>query len=126
MFDGFDNCAMSTTKSLPFSEIRRAAGLVFLSGELPFAADGSIPDGIEAQTRLTLQRIATTLSTVGLTLSDVVSCTVYLTDKDDFSAFNAAYLTYFSRPLPVRTTVCTGLVAPARIEISVIAAQTTA
>lgn len=113
---------MSTTSALPFSKFRTAADLVFLSGEVPVAADGSIPEGIEAQTRLTLERIAATLSTVGLGLSDVVSATAFLTHKEDFAAFNAAYVAHFSEPLPVRATVCTGLVAPSRIEISVIAA----
>lgn len=113
---------MSAVQNLPFSKIRVAAGLAFLSGELPFAADGSIPEGITAQTHLTLERIAATLATVQLALSDVVSVTVFLTHKEDFAAFNAAYAEHFSDPLPVRATVCAELVAPARIEICVTAA----
>lgn len=113
---------MSTLSTLPFSKIRKAAGLAFLSGELPFASDGSIPEGITAQTNLTLERIAETLGTEGLSLNDVVSVNVYLTHKQDFAAFNEAYAAHFSDPLPVRATVCTELVAPARIEIAVVAA----
>ena len=101
---------------------RTAAGLAFLSGEMPFAADGNIPEGITAQTHLTLERIAATLATEGLSLADVVSVNVFLTHKEDFAAFNAAYASHFSDPLPVRATVCTELVAPARIEIAVVAA----
>jgi enamine deaminase RidA (YjgF/YER057c/UK114 family) len=41
-----------TASALPFSKLRQARGLVFLSGEMPFAEDGSIPEGIEAQTAL--------------------------------------------------------------------------
>lgn len=113
---------MSTMPALPFSKIRTAAGLAFLSGEMPFAADGSIPEGITAQTHLTLERIAATLAIEGLSLADVVSVNVFLTHKEDFAAFNAAYASHFSDPLPVRATVCTELVAPARIEIAVVAA----
>lgn len=108
---------------LPFSRLRRAAGLVFLSGEVPFNADGSVPEGIGAQTDLVLDRIAATLESEGLTLSDVVSSTVYLVDPTDFSAFNAAYAHRFTAPLPVRATVVAALMVPhARVEISVIAA----
>jgi 2-iminobutanoate/2-iminopropanoate deaminase len=108
---------------LPFSRLRRAAGLVFLSGEVPFDADGSVPEGISAQTDLVLDRIANTLASVNLTLDDVVSSTVYLVDPADFSAFNAAYARRFNAPLPVRATVVAALMVPhARIEISVIAA----
>ena len=107
---------------LPFSRIRRAAGLVFLSGEVPLDADGSVPEGITAQTELVLDRIAATLGSEGLTLDDVVSATVYLVDPADFAAFNAAYVGRFQHPLPVRATVAAPLMVPrALIEISVIA-----
>ncbi len=107
--------------ALPFSKVRRAGDLVFLAGEMPFADDGSIPQGIGPQTDLTLTRIASTLKGEGLSLKDVLSCTVYLTDKADFRAFNEAYARHFSDPLPVRTTVQAELMADARIEITVIA-----
>jgi len=73
------------------------------------------------QTDLTLARIASTLSGEGLSLKDVVSCTVYLADKADFRAFNEAYARHFSDPLPVRTTVQAELMLDARAEIMVIA-----
>jgi len=110
------------TKPLPFSKWRRAGGLVFLSGELPLGPDNAIPAGIGAQTRLTLERITETLSGIGLDLQDVTQVTVYLTDAEDFAAFNAAYQAYFTAPYPVRTTVVAPLVLPgARIEITVVA-----
>ena len=107
--------------ALPFSKVRRAGDLVFLAGEMPFADDGSIPQGIGPQTDLTLTRIASTLTGEGLSLTDVVSCTVYLADKNDFAAFNEAYARHFSDPLPVRTTVEAALMVDAGIEITVIA-----
>jgi enamine deaminase RidA (YjgF/YER057c/UK114 family) len=110
-----------TATNLPFSKVRRLGDTVYLSGELALAADGTIPEGITAQTDLTLQRIAATLSGEGLSLKDVVSCPVYLTDKADFAAFNAAYAKHFTDPLPVRTTVEAQLMIDAKIEITVIA-----
>jgi len=112
--------------SWPFSLVRRAAGLVFLSGEVPRADDGTIPNGIAAQTDLTLTLIAETLAEQGLSLADVVSCTVYLADKADFAAFNDAYRKHFSDPLPVRTTVQAQLMLEdARIEITAVAKERT-
>ena len=110
-----------STPALPFSKVRRAGDLVFLAGEVPFADDGSIPQGIGPQTDLTLARIALTLNGEGLSLKDVVSCTVHLADKADFRAFNEAYARHFSDPLPVRTTVQAALMPDARVEITVIA-----
>ncbi len=110
------------TNQPPFSKWRRSGHLVFLSGELPLAEDGSIPAGIEAQTHLTLERIAKTLASIDLNLQAAVQVTAYLTDANDFAAFNAAYQQHFSAPYPVRTTVLAPLVLPgARVEITVLA-----
>lgn len=47
---------------LPFSKAVESHGFIFLSGEVPLNADGTIPEGIEAQTELVLNKIAQTLS----------------------------------------------------------------
>jgi 2-iminobutanoate/2-iminopropanoate deaminase len=113
-----------TASALPFSKLRQARGLVFLSGEMPFADDGRIPEGIAAQTALVLRRVGATLATVGLGLDDVVQVAVHLVDGADFAAFNAEYRQHFRDPLPVRTTVVASLLAPgARLEVTITAAQ---
>ncbi len=107
--------------NLPFSKIRQTGKLFFLSGEMPFAEDGTIPAGITRQTALTLERIAATLKLKGLSLDDIVSVSVFLTNQSDFAALNEEYKKYFKQPYPVRTTVCTALMAAALLEITVIA-----
>ena len=77
--------------NLPFSKSRRIGNTLYLSGEIGFGADGTVPDGIEAQTRNCLDRIKATLESEGLTMASVVSATCYLTDASDFAAFNEAY-----------------------------------
>ena len=115
---------MSQAPALPFSKLRLSKGLAFLSGEMPFDEDGTIPEGIAAQTALVLKRIRATLATVGLDLDDVVQVAVHLVDGADFAAFNEAYRPHFHDPLPVRTTVVASLLAPgARLEVTVTAAQ---
>src|SRR5690606_7816137 len=93
------------TMSIPLSKVRRIGDTVYLAGELGFAEDGSLPEGIAAQTDQTLRNIARTLAGEGLTLDDVVAATVHLADRSDFAAFNEAYRKHFSEPFPVRTTV---------------------
>ncbi|MEJ8852776.1 RidA family protein [Variovorax rhizosphaerae] len=115
---------MAQAPALPFSKIRLSRGLAFLSGEIAFAEDDSIPEGIAAQTALVLKRIANTLGTAGLDLDDVVQVAVHLVNETDFSAFNAEYRQHFKDPLPVRTTVVARLLAPgALLEVTVTAAQ---
>lgn len=115
---------MTQTTLPPISRIRRSNGFVFLSGELPLQADGPMPEGIEAQTALTLDRIEATLKTQGLGLDDVVSISACLTQTSDFAAFNRVYATRFQEPRPVRTTVCSALMlAGALVELTAIAAE---
>lgn len=113
---------MTSPTAPPLSKVCEAGGLVFLAGEMPFDANGEIPEGIEAQTSLTLDRIAATLEGKGLDLTDVVSVAVHLTDLDDFAAFNRVYGARLTAPYPVRTTVRADLVrAAARVELTVVA-----
>jgi 2-iminobutanoate/2-iminopropanoate deaminase len=106
----------------PLSAARRAGSQLFLSGQLPRAADGSIVRGsIEDQTLQVIDNISAVLATHGLTLADVVKTTVWLTDITHMDGFNRVYATRFSDPYPTRSTVVSALVAPADIEIEAIA-----
>lgn len=105
----------------PLSKARRLGDALHLSGELGFLADGSLPEGIAAQTEATIDRIEATLKAEGLDLSDVVAATCYLTDKADFAAFNAVYAARFPQPYPTRTTIECGLMIDAKVEITVVA-----
>ncbi|MDO8905745.1 RidA family protein [Hydrogenophaga sp.] len=113
---------MTSPTTPPLSKARTGGNLVFLSGELPFNTDGSVPEGIEAQTALTLDRIEATLKAQGLELSDVISVTAYLIDAGDFTAFNQVYAQRFQPPFPARTTVRADLMRPGpRLELTAVA-----
>lgn len=108
--------------NIPMSKLRRDGDTVYLSGELGFDAAGKIPEGVKAQTENCIANIKAKLAEEGLDLSDVLSCTCYLTDAADFGAFNEVYAAAFTQPYPVRTTVGVFLMLPgAKVEITVIA-----
>ena len=112
--------------SLPFSKVIEANGFVFLAGQIGDApgSSGPVPGGIEAETRATLDNVGRLLHAVGLDYADVVRCTVYLVDFDDFAAMNAVYRGYFPTDPPTRATVGVArLAVGARIEIEVTAAR---
>ena len=112
--------------SLPFSKVVEANGSVFVAGQIGDAPDshGPVPGGIEAETRAMLDNVGRLLGAVGLGYNDVVKCTVYLTDFEEFGAMNAIYREYFPTDPPVRATVEVGRLAfGARIEIEVLAAR---
>lgn len=104
-----------------FSPTREIDGWVLLAGQGGFREDGTLPDGVEAQTEQALRNVERLLSEHGCALRDVVSCLVHLRDLADLDAYNAAYARHFDEPRPVRTTVEAGLIGGMLVEITVIA-----
>jgi 2-iminobutanoate/2-iminopropanoate deaminase len=111
----------------PYSQAIASGKLVFVSGSLPFDPAGKIDysqQDVSAQTRRVLDNVVLELKAARLTLDDVVSATVYVTDIDDFPAVNAVYASYFHPPYPARAFVQVAkLLRGAKVEISVIAAR---
>ena len=90
--------------SLPFSSSVTTNGIVYLSGNIGIRADGTLPDGLEAQSRLALDNMVAALARAGCGLDDVIKCTIMLADMRQWGAFNAIYMTYFSAGrLPARS-----------------------
>lgn len=107
----------------PFSHATVAGDWVFVTGQLPIVPgdeEAALPEGIEAQTKLTMQNLVTVLSHLELGLGHVVFARCYLTHfYDDYERFNEVYRTYFAQgSLPARTCIgVTGLARHARVEI---------
>jgi 2-iminobutanoate/2-iminopropanoate deaminase len=111
--------------SAPFSEAVQAGNTYYLAGQI--GMDRSVgklaPGGIQGQTEQTIKNIEGVLKYHGLSLDNVVKCTVILSDINDFAAFNEVYVKYFKKK-PARTTyAAAGLAAGAMIEIDVIAVK---
>ena len=109
----------------PYSQAVNLNGTVFVSGQLPVnPADGTIPQGIELQTRQALDNIGAILGEADLSYNDIVKTTVLLADLGDFAAMNAVYAEYFPQDKPAR--VCYQVVAlpkGALVEIDAIAGK---
>jgi 2-iminobutanoate/2-iminopropanoate deaminase len=108
----------------PYSQGIAAGGFVFCSGQIPIdlATGKLVEGGIEEQTRQVLKNLAAVLEAAGSSLDDVVKCTVYLTDLNDFAAMNKVYAEFFKSPAPARATCqIAGLALKARVEIDAVA-----
>ena len=109
----------------PYSQATEAAGLVFVSGQLPIdAATGDMPEGIEAQARQSLLNIQHMLEAAGLNMSHIVKTTVYLQDMSLFGSMNSVYATFFEGDYPARAAFAVkALPKDALVEIECIAAR---
>lgn len=109
----------------PYAQGVAAAGLVFVSGQLPIVPEtGALCAGAMAeQTRQCMANIAAILAQAGATLEHVVKTTIFLKDLADFAEVNAAYAAFFPTDAPARACVQVArLPKDARIEIEAIAA----
>jgi 2-iminobutanoate/2-iminopropanoate deaminase len=110
---------------LPFSQVIEAGGFVFLAGQIgDVPGQGLVDGGIEAETRQMLENVGRLLRAVGLDYADVVKCTVYIADFDEFQQMNGVYRQFFPTEPPTRATVgVSRLALDARVEIEVMAAR---
>ena len=111
-------------RDLPFSDAVRAGDLMFLSGQIGFdpGTGKVVPGGIKAEARQALTLMKDTLTRHGVSMADVVKCTVFLADIAEWPTFNEVYGEFFKKPYPARSALAaSGLARNARVEVECIA-----
>ena len=90
-----------------YSHAVRAAGLVFVSGQLPIERDGTRMTGaaFDDQARRTLDNLAQALHAAGTEIAKLVQVRVYVDDVENWPAFNAIYTTWAGAAMPARAIV---------------------
>ena len=89
----------------PYSQGYISGGLVFTSGQIPVnPADGTVPDGIAAQSEQSCKNVGAILEAAGVGYDKVIKTTCFLADIADFAAFNEVYAKYFTSK-PARSCV---------------------
>jgi 2-iminobutanoate/2-iminopropanoate deaminase len=111
--------------TLPFSEAVKVGNTYYLSGQIG-NSPGSLKlaeGGIKGESKQVMDNIKTTLEAHGLSMSDVVKCTVMLADMAEWNDFNEVYKTYFTAGnFPARSAFgSSGLAFKARAEVECIA-----
>ena len=90
----------------PYSQAILVNGMLMTSGQLGLEPEsGSLPEGIEAQTRQSLENIDAILQAAGFCREDVVKTTVYLQRMADFATVNGIYAAFFGEHKPARSCV---------------------
>jgi reactive intermediate/imine deaminase len=91
----------------PYNQAIKANGVIYTAGQIPLdpATGEVVPGDITAQTERVLQSLSAVLEAAGSSLDRVVKTTCFLTDLNDFPAFNAVYATFFAEGAPARSTV---------------------
>jgi 2-iminobutanoate/2-iminopropanoate deaminase len=108
----------------PYTQAVVAGNMVFISGQICLAPDGSGPvrGTFEQEARQTLENVRLTLEDAGTDISRIVKVTVFLADMNDFPKMNEIYKEYFTSDFPCRTTIQVArLPLDVKIEVEAIA-----
>ena len=97
-----------------------AGGFVFVSGQT-----AREQEGVEAQTRMVLEKVGAILRAAGSDYAKVARCGVYLKDVGDFQKMNGVYREFFPTDPPARSTIGAPLAHPdVLVEIDCVATLT--
>ncbi len=108
----------------PYSQAIKAAGLVFVAGQVGLKPDHGelVGDGVVEQTEQVFDNLQAILDEAGSGLDRIVKTTVFLADFDDFQAMNEVYARRIGDQPPARATVeVSKLPSGAKVEIEAIA-----
>jgi 2-iminobutanoate/2-iminopropanoate deaminase len=105
-----------------YSPSMRSGDLLFVSGQVGLGDGGLVEGGVVAEAKQALANLQAVLADNGASLTDVVKCTVFLADIDDFATVNAEYAAVFGDHKPARSMISVAaLPIGARVEIEAIA-----
>ena len=110
----------------PYSQAVQFGNFLFVSGQIAIDPNsGDIIEGnIEVQTKQVLENLKAIIEESGMTLKNVLKCSCFLKNMEDFVKFNSVYDSYFADSLPARETVEVGrLPKDVLVEISAVCGQ---
>ena len=111
----------------PYNQAVWYGDVLFVSGQIALdpVTGELVLDSIEIETDRVLKNLEGILQTAGLTFENVLKCSVFVTDMNDFSKINAVYGNYFKEETaPARELVqVAALPRFVHVEISLIAGR---
>lgn len=110
----------------PYSQAILAGNTLFASGQIAIdrSSGNLITANIEDETKQVMTNLSNVLAAAGMRFRDVVKCTIFLKDMNNFPKVNAIYGQYFSETPPARETVeVSRLPKDVNVEISCIAVK---
>ena len=108
----------------PYSQAILTEKMLYISGQIPFNQQKGmlVESSIEEETEQVMKNINYILEEVGLTFKEVVKCSIFVSNMDNFTKINTIYGNYFDENPPARELVeVSQLPKGVNIEISCIA-----
>jgi 2-iminobutanoate/2-iminopropanoate deaminase len=110
----------------PYSQGVLVNDTLYCSGQIAIdpETDSLVSGTVEEETERVLDNLGAVLKAAHMSYENVVRCTVFLLNVDDYAQVNEVYARYFSESPPARQAVqVAALPRNARVEISCIAVR---
>ncbi len=110
----------------PYSQAVLQNGTLYASGQIAInpATNLLVLTTIEEETKQVMENVKSILEAANMTFSNIVKCSIFLSDMNNFDTVNKVYASYFSDLPPARETVAVlGLPKNVNVEVSFIALE---
>ncbi len=110
----------------PYSQAVLVDNTLYVSGQIPIdpKTNQLVITDIKAETKMVMENLKAILNEAKMDFSDVVKCSIFISNMNDFAQINEVYGSYFSSNFPARETVQVAcLPKNVNVEISAIAVK---
>ena len=110
----------------PYNQAIRSGNTLYVSGQIAIdpPSGNMITDNIDDETHQVMKNLGNILKAAGFEFGQVVKCTIFVNDMNNFARVNETYGSYFNVDPPARETVeVSGLPKGVNVEISCIATR---
>jgi 2-iminobutanoate/2-iminopropanoate deaminase len=110
----------------PYNQAVFSGNTLYVSGQIAIdpTTGKMITDNIDSETRQVMKNLGNILQAAGLQFDNVVKCTIFVNDMNNFARVNEVYGSYFTQAPPARETVeVSALPKGVNVEISCIAVK---
>ena len=91
----------------PYNQAVLANGTLYISGQIAIdPVTGQLVQGnIKEETNVVMNNLKAIVEAAGMTMYNVVKCSIFISDMNDFGAINEVYGSFFGEDPPARETV---------------------
>lgn len=110
----------------PYNQAVLVGDTLYTSGQIAInpATNELEIDEIKSETKLVMENLKAVLTAAEMDFSNVIKCSIFISDMNNFAQINEVYGTYFTSDFPARETVEVAcLPKNVNVEISAIAVK---
>jgi 2-iminobutanoate/2-iminopropanoate deaminase len=110
----------------PYSQAVLSNGTLYVSGQIainPETGELETSD-IKSETKRVMENLKAILTEAGMDFSNILKCSIFISDMNNFGQINEVYGSYFQKDFPARETVEVSVLPKhVNVEISAIAVK---